>query len=515
MNNKSRIRQRYIFAFLAICALILACSRSSETSQPPSTISQPSSSTSQPPSSDSGQAQSGNVLFQDDFQDGQPQEWKINSGWNVEQSGDTYLFGSSVQGGAWVTEGGGWQDYTFETDARVDTGNLLLSINLSKDGRYALRLGTDGVYLLREQPADSYDVIVSAGPISGGDWHHISLASQAGRLQVWVDRVLWFDTTDTAPILKGTISVGSLDGSRVFVDNVLVTKNQSTLPAGVVQAPPPLNNAPSEAEIVEEQGSSSSSGDVETVEEPTSPPSVGGGQPDLVVSEVTFNPSIAIQGQPFTTNYLIENRGDAEAGAFTFRLHFHASAGIADCNMDVTSLAPGLSTWGGCVRTINGNTGNYPVEATVDLENEIPESDEGNNQTALTLKVAITDSGGEMGSDAGGGLPDLVVSDVSFAPSPVIKGQPFTASYVIKNQGSANAGIFTFRLHFHDSAGIADCNMDVNSLGPGQQVVSDCTRTINGNTGNYPVKATVDVESEIPESDEGNNEFSTKVTVAE
>jgi hypothetical protein len=529
MQKHLKTHWQPVWVFLVIGIMILACGRTTVAIQP--AAAQPTSNgtaqsgnvpTAAPPSN--GQAQSGSILFRDDFQDGQPQDWSIKSAWNVEQFNDVYLFGTSGLGTANVTRGGSWTDYTLQTSARVNKGNLLLSINLSKQGRYSLRLGTDGVFLLKESPAGKYNVLSEAGPITAKTWHQVSFASQSGHLQVSIDKVLWFDYNDTAPITQGTIGVSALDGARVFVDNVLVTKNQGALPSGVAQAPPPVNNAPSESQVIEEQADIQPPGDIQSVgEEPVSI-EVSGNQPDLVVSEVTFTPSPVIQGQPFTANYIIENRGGGDAGAFTFSLHFHANAGIADCNMDVASLASGEAAWGDCSRQINGNTGNYPVEATADIEGEINESDENNNTSSLGLLVAITDSGGEVESEdnpednpadnSEGGQPDLVVTNVEFSPNPAIQGQPFTANFSIRNQGTGTSAPFTFRLHFHASAGLADCNFDVNSFGPGESVSSDCTRQINGNTGNYPVKATVDVEGEIAESDEGNNVLDLTLPVA-
>jgi hypothetical protein len=130
------------------------------------------------------QVQTGTVLFQDDFQDGQPQEWGSSGAWTVEQEGSVYTFFAPAKGGAWVTSGGGWKDYTFQADAYVESGSLVMNIHQSKQGRYSLRAGTDGVYLLKEQPAGTYTVIAEAGPISANAWHRVSLASLNGRIQV-------------------------------------------------------------------------------------------------------------------------------------------------------------------------------------------------------------------------------------------------------------------------------------------------------------------------------------------
>jgi len=283
-----------------------------------------------------------------------------------------------------------------------------MNIHQSKQGRYSLRVGTDGVFLLKSsRPALHGD---RRGRAHQRECMAPRLARQPFRsTSVWIDQALWFDLTDAAPLVaQGTVGVSAKDGSRVSIDNVLVTQNQGALPSGTIAAPAPLANAPSAAEVVEEQAVEETAGT--------------GGQPDLVVSQVNFDPSPWSRDKPFTANYLIENQGSGDSGAFTFRLHFHASAGIADCDMDVDNLAPGLPAWGGCVRTVTNKAGNYPVEATADIENEVAESNEGNNQNTLTMGVGTvtSDSGGEMGS--GGGQPDLVITSGKFNPAAAREG---------------------------------------------------------------------------------------------
>jgi subtilase family serine protease len=137
----------------------------------------------------------------------------------------------------------------------------------------------------------------------------------------------------------------------------------------------------------------------------------------------------------------------------------------------------------------------------------VAESNEANNQNTVTMAAQLyTLVGGD------GGQPDLVVTSVTFDPAKPVKGQNFTAKYEIKNQGDVTSGPFTFRLHFHASAGVADCNWD-GALSATEITWAECVRQINGNTGNYPVKATIDVESEIAESNESNNVLDTTLTL--
>jgi len=499
VKTKLNSHLQSVLAFLAIFVLSLACGQGTEANQPAVDDIQPAV---------SGQAQAGTVLFQDDFQDGQAQEWKINSAWVVEQDGDVYTFGATGLGGAWIPFGGTWKNYSFKASAWLESGSMLFSSNLTQQGRYAVKISTQGVYLLKEQPAENYIVLAEAGPVTTSTWHVVEFASYAGHIQVSIDRVLWFDYVDTSsPILQGTIAVSALDGSRVQVDDVLVVQLGAPLTSGVAQAPPPLADAPSAEEVVQEELAGLSADQVDVEEEAAVPSQGEGSQPDLVITDIVFDPDPVIAGQPFVAEIFVMNQGGVQTSAFTVRLHFHEAVGLADCNWDFDNVGPGQVVWGGCTRTTNAPPGDSPTRATVDVEAEIPESDESNNEMTRTLSVSAGAEGG------GGGQPDLIVSGVTFDPDPALLGQPFAVNYSVKNQGQGDSGIFTFRLHFNEETGLADCNWDVDGLPAGQSAWSACTRTVNVHGGNFSVRAIVDVEGEIAESNEGNNEASYTLSV--
>jgi hypothetical protein len=521
-KNKNTSSFRTITTPLLILILsALACGRGTSTTRAPvSGLPQQSQPVPHAPIADLP-VESGVILFQDDFQDGAAENWETSGAWYVEQSGDSYIFGAAGPGWAWVPGGRNWKDYIFHAGVRLEAGSLFLSMNLTQGSRYLLRLDQAGVYLIKEQPAGNFAILTQTGPVTMNAGHSIVIAGQGGRLMVYVDSVLWIDLTDPSPLTQGTIGVSSLDGSRVGVDNIVVALPTGGLPAGVVQAPPPLLQQPLSVNTIEEELAGQSLDDVEIEgiveqESPAEPPR--GAQPDLVVADVTFDPDPVIQGQPFQAAYSFSNQGQGDAGAFTVRLHFLAATGLADCNADFPSLGAGQSAWGGCTRTTNSQAGTSPTEFTVDVEGEIPETNENNNLATPTLTVITTaeDSGGEVAPEAGGGgggAPDLVVTDVHFEPDPVIRGQPFQVVYAIANQGDRAAEAFTVRLHFHAAVGLADCNADYNTLAAGQSAWGGCTRTTNAQPGTSPTEFTVDVEGEIAESNEGNNFANPTLTV--
>ena len=354
---------------------------------------------------------SGVFLFTDDFQDGTPDNWETTGAWYVVQSGDVYVFGATGQGGAWVPSGHNWRNYYFHAGVRIDSGALFLSINLTQEGRYLLRLDPDAVYLFKEQPAENFVQLAQTGPLSTGVGHSVVIATQNGHIQVYVNKQLWIDYMDTAPITTGTIGVSSLEGSRVGVDNIYVLQISGNLPAGSVVAPAVTVVEPITVEEVAAEAAELPIVDVEPEEEPEVVVEEGA-LPDLVADGVIFTPAPVVQGQPFQAVFYVSNFGNAPAGAFTARLHFHAATGVPDCNADFPVMQPGETQFAFCNQVTNADPGTSPTEYTVDIEEEIAESDETNNLQTPIFEVVAGDQGNgdedEPNDDGGGPLASPV-----------------------------------------------------------------------------------------------------------
>jgi len=178
-HNKTR--KPFLFlAALLLFVLILACGKgtteTSKVSQPTSAGSQPSNNNQSDASSSGSSGASSNVLlFKDDFQDGQADNWNITKNWDVQQNGDVYTFEASNSGGAWLSQGLNWSNYAFQTQARLEQGSLLLSVNMTDTGRYLLHVNEDGLFLLKEQPAGKYKTLAKTCPWEMGKWHKVVL----------------------------------------------------------------------------------------------------------------------------------------------------------------------------------------------------------------------------------------------------------------------------------------------------------------------------------------------------
>jgi len=251
---------KYLAAFFVIALVMIACAIGGQSAQSPESGSPAGQQATALPEETQGVNQAVNplqvyddgILFEDDFQDGQPDNWKISSAWNVHQAGDIYNFGAASKGGAWVPAGYNWSDYTFETDAVVQDGSLILSFDFTNSGRYMLHLREDGLFLVKEQPAGDFNVLAHTGPVQSGQWHRIAVNTKDGRIQVLVDGDMWIDISDGQPLATGTIALSILDGSQASVDNVLVSQLSEPLEDARIVAPPPIADSGAVEDELEE-----------------------------------------------------------------------------------------------------------------------------------------------------------------------------------------------------------------------------------------------------------------------
>jgi len=329
----------------------------------------------------------GEILFQDDFQDGQPDGWTINGAWYIQQADDLYYFTASSLGGAWVTAGTSWSGYLYHAGVRLESGSLFLSTNMTQAGRYLLLLRADGMYLLREQPEDNFVSLAETGPITTGIGHSVSIANQSGHLQVYIDQVLWMDYTDPEPITVGTVGVAVQDNSSVAVDNILVMQLNTPLPSGVVQAPPVAASAPEPEEIIPESGGGLAISEIGSESEPENENEPGpAGLADIQISNISMLPDPLSQNQPMTVAVTVLNAGNADAGAFNVRW-YPEGANFVGCSWDVPSLAAGEGVDLSCGYQGYPNSGTFNWGVSADADDEIAESDEGNNDRSGDLVV--------------------------------------------------------------------------------------------------------------------------------
>jgi len=138
----------------------------------------------------------------------------------------------------------------------------------------------------------------------------------------------------------------------------------------------------------------------------------------------------------------------------------------------------------------------YTLKVTVDPENLVTELNEENNQISLTVTVKPKP------------LPDLTV-EFTGLPDEFVAGTEYEIKALIKNIGEAEAGTFSVKLEANEAA---VGTVQVESLAAGSSTTASFTWKPE-KAGDYTLKATVDPENLIEESDETNNTAATSVTV--
>ncbi len=101
-----------------------------------------------------GRISADNILFRDDFQDGDAQGWQVGGAWVVQQDGDLYTFDATGQGYAFVPKGVGWAgDYAFKCSYALSAGALGFSFDATQTGRYYVYVDKDLISLVKEDAA--------------------------------------------------------------------------------------------------------------------------------------------------------------------------------------------------------------------------------------------------------------------------------------------------------------------------------------------------------------------------
>ncbi len=174
------------------------------------------------------------VLFEDDFEDGDADGWRLDPTWAVEQEDGNYVLSGSGHTWAGLAEERNWTDYSFEVRVKLIEGAVHLNYRLSGNGRYFIGFGEDGLSLsksvLRDPPPplgedgwEHFPLTSIEGQFDLNAWHTVKIAGTGARIRIYVDGELQIDYTDSDnPHLVGSIAFETLDDSHVHFDDVEV-----------------------------------------------------------------------------------------------------------------------------------------------------------------------------------------------------------------------------------------------------------------------------------------------------
>lgn len=212
--------------------------------------------------------------------------------------------------------------------------------------------------------------------------------------------------------------------------------------------------------------------------------------PDLVVSDLTFQPDPARPGQTVTFTAQLGNNGHADAGG-------HQVALLVDGEVVATTDVDGVAENGQANVTLEwqATAGNHDIEVQVDAGGDQTETNEDNNAWTLSLPVG----------------PDLVVRELAIQPSEPRASDRVRFTLEIGNEG---VGVQDpFRVSF-DVDGEPIDTVDVPGLGAGE-VRNVTSNPWNASVGDHNITAIIDPANSIGEVDEENNARGRQLTVGE
>ncbi len=205
--------------------------------------------------------------------------------------------------------------------------------------------------------------------------------------------------------------------------------------------------------------------------------------PDLIIESITWLPETPEESDNVTFTVNITNQGDGRADYSQVAYYIDDALLASDF---VDPIDPGASD----NRTFNwiAQEGLHAIKAVVDYNDRVTESDETNNVMTVTVSTI---------------LPDLIIASITWSPEDPSIEDTVTFSVKIKNQGDGRASLAHVYFYIDDSS---RGYQDVPELEAGAEVTR--TFTWKAQTGSHAIKAIVDEENQILESDESNNEKS-------
>ena len=204
--------------------------------------------------------------------------------------------------------------------------------------------------------------------------------------------------------------------------------------------------------------------------------------PDLIISSITWSPEEPSIGETATFIVTIKNLGLATSGSC--RVYFYID-GASRGYQDVPKIAAG--------DTVTKNfswfvkAGDHHIEAIVDKDNSVRESDETNNSKEAIFSTP---------------LPDLIIEDITWSPTEPSIGDNVSFTVVVKNQGSANASASFVYFYVDDKLLDSD---SINEIGV--NATANVTFSWIVLEGTHTIKADVSTYTIVQESDETNNEM--------
>ncbi len=175
-----------------------------------------------------------NIVYQEDFNDGQAQGWDLESGWKIINEGSNSVLAG--QGHYWARSNQYFQgDYRLTYRLKLAQGTIHLNDHLNDVGRYFIGFTQEGSTLNQQfWPDDFQHSMETNGTYhSLNTWHQIELVSQGNTLRLSVDGNQEWSHAINSSLANGGFAFESLDSSQAYIDDIVVSQDSAQ-----PQAPP-------------------------------------------------------------------------------------------------------------------------------------------------------------------------------------------------------------------------------------------------------------------------------------
>jgi subtilase family serine protease len=220
-------------------------------------------------------------------------------------------------------------------------------------------------------------------------------------------------------------------------------------------------------------------------------------KPDLVVSKINFSPGNPTTDDEITLWVFVKNAGQGPAGASGVRVKVGGQSNPPV--IQVPPLNPGQE-YRYTKKVTFGKAGNYIVTVTADAANALSESNEGNNGMQKTIKVKPAPK------------PDLVITKINYSPGNPKQHEQVKVWIFVKNLGPGKSE----KCYVSDSDSLNSVpnwhKEWIPALDPGKEYRSDALFLSNA-AGTFYLRAAVDRENRIDETNENNNALERKIIV--
>jgi len=159
------------------------------------------------------------LLFEENFDDVQVQDWELEDGWIVTEG---ILRGA---GHFWARPvAGPWQDFRLQFRLNLQHGSIHLVYRLNDNGRYFIGFHENGSYLNKQLWPDTFIDLLNQRDITHDldHWYEIEIIGSGANLQFLVEDQLEWEFSDPDPLSGGSFAFETLDDSAAYIDDIRV-----------------------------------------------------------------------------------------------------------------------------------------------------------------------------------------------------------------------------------------------------------------------------------------------------